>query len=367
LGTSIDNLDKEILSLNHERVQDKEKLTNLANDLRSNLEIISAKVKEHDSLGTSIDDLHKEMLSLNHKRVQEQKEILSSLHTFREIIDINIDHKIAKQISCFLSDIGRDIENKAWLAKLLDARIDTGLSLLSENTIELPTSTMNYFVFEDKFRGSRVNIKERQSVFLPYFSGCKKVLDIGCGRGEFLELLKENGIKGVGIDIDPTMVDYCKTRGFDVKHVDALSHLSKIPDESLDGIYISQLMEHLDHNYLIQMLFLCAKKLKYGFYIIAETVNPLSFFSFVNFYIDLSHIKPLHPETLRYIFSEVGFREIEVQFSSPVPEQSSLQLLPISSSISDSERETIEIYNNNIRLLNNRLFGPQDYSMIGKK
>ncbi|MCK4732419.1 MAG: class I SAM-dependent methyltransferase [Methanophagales archaeon] len=226
---------------------------------------------------------------------------------------------------------------------------------------------MNFFVFEEKFRGAREDIKERQLKFLEYSQGCKNVLDIGCGRGEFLEISKENGINAKGIDINEDMVGYCQSKGLNVEKADAIEYLEKIEDKSLDSIFLDQVVEHLEAKYLIKLLELCYKKLKFGYYIVIETVNPLSLTSFANFYLDLSHKKPIHPETLKFLFESVGFREIEVKFFSPIPDEYKLKKVGIGENIGEKGREIIEAYNYNIEKLNGILYGYQDYAVIGKK
>jgi O-antigen chain-terminating methyltransferase len=192
-------------------------------------------------------------------------------------------------------------------------------------------------------------------------------LDIGCGRGEFLELMKENGVNAHGIDINDEMIEYCKSKGFSVEKVDAITYLNKIEDKRLDGIFIDQVVEHLEPEYLIQMLKLCNKKLKLGYYIFIETVNPLSFTSFVNFYIDMTHKRPIHPETLKFLVSMAGFREINVGFSSPVCDEVRLKKIDIAPNASEKEVQALNIYNCNVDRLNDILFGAQDYSITGKK
>lgn len=271
-------------------------------------------------------------------------------------------------ISSLIAAMDMDIEKKAWLAQILDKRNLQGISQ-AEKLLKPPhlDSGVNYFVFEDKFRGAREDIAQRQTAFLRYFQGCKNVMDIGCGRGEFLETMREHGIVARGVDLDETMVDYCRAKGLEVQLEDAFEYMEKLDDGSLDGIFIDQVVEHLEPSYLIRLLNLCFKKMKYGFYLIAETVNPLSFSSFANFYIDLTHIKPVHPETLRFLFESTGFREVNAVFSSPVPDPMRLQKLVASETATDTERYQVEVYNRNIELLNTTLYGAQDYAMIGKK
>lgn len=286
-----------------------------------------------------------------------------------EIMNLKSDiyEEISREINSVISSMNLDIENKAWLNRILTEKLNKACIDEKVEATESEGPSINYFVFEEKFRGSREDIKQRQSQFLGYFLGCSNVLDIGCGRGEFLELLNSEGIGVKGIDIDDDMVGYCKSKGFDIEKADAVSYLEQLPDKSLDGIFIDQVVEHLEPAYLVRLLKLCYQKLKYGYYLFAETVNPLSFFSLANFYIDLTHIKPVHPETLKFLFESSGFREIKTEFISPVTDEVRLKKIKSSDNMNDREKAAVEVYNYNIDLLNYRLFGPQDYAVIGKK
>src|SRR5690606_7038043 len=137
-------------------------------------------------------------------------------------------------------------ENRAWLAGILEEKIAKSKEKRSDEMLSSQVTGLNYFIFEDRFRGSRNDTKAKQLKFVKYFEGCKNVLDIGCGRGEFLELLKDNGISGHGIDIDEDMVRYCRSRDLNVEKLDAVSYLNQLEDKSLDGIFIDQVVEHLD-------------------------------------------------------------------------------------------------------------------------
>ncbi|AFC99377.1 Methionine biosynthesis protein MetW [Methanocella conradii HZ254] len=307
----------------------------------------------NEKMMTSIEALKFETESLIEDRIGKLKVEVSN--------DANI------KVKEVLSDINKDIENKAWLAGLLERRINDRLEVSSTAGKGESIKDINYFVFEERFRGSSNDIKQKQAIFLPYYKGCKNVLDIGCGRGEFLEMMRENGIVARGIDIDDDMIDYCQSKGLDVEKIDAIAYLERIEDKSLDGIFIDQVIEHLEPEYLIRMLKLCFDKLKFGYYLCAETVNPLSLTSFANFYIDMTHKRPVHPETLRFLFSMAGFRELEVKFTAPVEDRFRLKKIDIGSGLNENEQKAFTIYNQNIDRLNDMLFGYQDYSVIGKK
>ena len=295
-----------------------------------------------------------------------QKQILFNEST------LNILNNVANNIS-FLGNKIKQIEsntvnilnNVADDISFLDNKIEqieSNIDLSEDKNLKI-----NYFIFEEKFRGSRDEIKQRQFKYLDYFKDCKNVIDIGCGRGEFLELLKENSINAQGLDIDVNMIEFCQSKELRVNMMDAISFLEQVENNSLDGIFINQVVQHLEPGYLIKMLNLCYQKLMSDYFIIIETVNPLSFVSFVNFYIDLSHTRPLHPETMRFLLEIAGFREIELKFYSPIKDEFRLQKIQLHQEIEEREKLLIETFNNNIDILNNLLYGPQDYTFFGKK
>ena len=292
-------------------------------------------------------------------------------------ISDQVNDRIAQSQSKVYSDIGeqvrsvilamnKDIENRAWLAGILEEKIAKSKEKRSDEMLSSQVKGLNYFIFEDRFRGSRNDTKAKQLKFVKYFEGCKNVLDIGCGRGEFLELLKDNGISGHGIDIDEDMVRYCRSRDLNVEKLDAVSYLNQLEDKSLDGIFIDQVVEHLDPDYLIKMIDLCYKKMLFGAYIIMETVNPLSLLSLANFYMDMSHKRPVHPETLKFLMSAAGFRETVAQFYEPAVEDGRLRYID-ADELAEKERSLADIINRNTDMLNNMIFGPRDYAAIGKK
>ena len=269
-----------------------------------------------------------------------------------------VQEDIEDRVRAVVAAMNEEIGARASLLKVLEKKA-------SETPID--TAECSYFVFEERFRGSREEIMKRQSVFLRHFTGCKNVLDIGCGRGEFLELLRTEGIGSYGIDVDEDMVNYCRSRGLCVERIDAISYLQEIEDKGLDGVFLDQVVEHLENEYLMKVLRLSYQKMIYGSYIVAETVNPLSFTSFANFYIDMSHKKPLHPQTLSYLFESAGFREVRIEFHSPLPDYARLEAIPPIEYMDGNIKNISNIYNSNIDKLNKILYGPQDYVVIGKK
>ena len=221
-----------------------------------------------------------------------------------------------------------------------------------------------YVGFEDRFRGSTDDITERVSEYLPYFQGTSDVLDIGCGRGEFLALLREQGVRAKGIDINGSMVDVCRQQGIDATEADALSYLRAQPDGSLGGLFAAQVVEHLEPRYLTGLLDLAFDKLRPGAPIILETINPACWFAFFESYIrDITHVRPIHPDTLNYLLVASGFQHVDVRYRAPYPEHDKLQRIAPQASLGDS----VDTLNANVERLNGLLFTWLDYAAIGRR
>ena len=169
------------------------------------------------------------------------------------------------------------------------------------------------------FAARATTIRARFESYLPSFAGAADVLDIGCGRGEFLELLAGAGVKARGIDVNHEMAELCRSRGLDVTEADAVGYLSTLPDASLGGIFAAQVVEHLQPGYLLQFLELAFHKVRPGGRIVLETLNPACWVAFFDSYIrDITHVWPLHPETLKYLVLASGFTRADLEFRSPV-------------------------------------------------
>jgi len=225
-----------------------------------------------------------------------------------------------------------------------------------------------YLAFEDLYRGTREEIKGRQSVYLPHFrlsvSDKAPLLDLGCGRGEFLDLCREAGLPARGVDVNPAMVAFCRELGLDVTEADGLTHLRTLPPAGLGGILLSQVIEHLSLDQLTELVALCADKLAPGGVLIAETVNPQSLSTFAGaFYVDLTHNKPVHPEAARFLWRWAGLGEIRILYLSPVAPEHQLESLPGGRGAPD----VIGAFNRNVDRLNQLIYGPLDYAVVGRK
>lgn len=212
-----------------------------------------------------------------------------------------------------------------------------------------------YDLFEDRFRGTVDDIRERQSIYLEYFKGRENVLDCGCGRGEFLSLLRSQGIPAKGIDMSAEMVSRCQRLGLDVEQADLFTYLERLPDGALDGVFCCQVIEHLTSGQLIRFVKLLRKKVRIGAPLVMETINPRMLPAVSNwFYMDLSHIRPVHPATLSFLLEINGF-----------PYQNQLSLhRDTQNEIPELMIEGAELFNQRITKTNELLFGAQDYAIV---
>ena len=229
-----------------------------------------------------------------------------------------------------------------------------------------PTSTLDdykYVGFEDQFRGSRDVIRARLASYVPYFAGASDVLDVGCGRGEFLELLRAGGVTARGLDINHEMVEVCRAAGLAADEGDVVSYLSALPDASLGGLFAAQVVEHLEPAYLLRFLELAHHKLRPGAPIVLETLNPACWVAFFESFIrDITHVWPLHPETLKYLVTASGFPTTRIEYRSPVPPQDKLQHVAATGMLPE---DAVELLNANVDKLNARIFTFLDYAIVG--
>ena len=221
-----------------------------------------------------------------------------------------------------------------------------------------------YVGFEDHFRGSPDEIADRLAAYVPLFEGARDVLDVGCGRGEFLELLREKGITARGIDLNEEMAEQTRARGLEATASDALSYLRAQPDASLGGLFAAQVVEHLEPAYLLEFLETAYHKLRPGSKIVLETINAACWYAFFSSYIrDLTHVRPIHPETLRYLIIASGFQRVDIRYTAPYPEEAKLQ--PVTLTDGDVERSVT--INENMKKLNDLMFTHLDYAVIGER
>ena len=182
-----------------------------------------------------------------------------------------------------------------------------------------PSPPPFYRAFEDKYRGSRELIKERLRVYLPFVTPLAQLhphlpaLDLGCGRGEWLELMADNHITAHGVDLDEGMLAACRERGLSVLNTDALAHLQTQSGHSLLAITGFHIAEHLPFD-LLQALFTQARRVLIpGGLLILETPNPENLLvGASHFYMDPTHQRPLPSQLLSFLAEHHGLGPVKV-------------------------------------------------------
>lgn len=208
---------------------------------------------------------------------------------------------------------------------------------------------IDWMKFSERFRGSEEDIRARQQMYVARFRNHSPLLDIGCGRGEILQIFRDAGIPATGIDSNDDCIALCRSNGLDAEKADLFTYLSALPDASLGGIVCCQVVEHLPRPRVPEMIRLAHAKLRDGGLLAIETPNPecLAIFA-THFYLDPTHEHPIPPALANFYLEEAGFGRIEIERLSPARESMpSLAGLP-----DDFRRE---------------FFGYLDYAVFGIK
>jgi len=191
-------------------------------------------------------------------------------------------------------------------------------------------SNIDWLKFAEKFRGSEASVKERQQMYAARFRGAANVLDIGCGRGELLEVFHEADIQAHGIDLNDDSIAICRNKGLAAEKADLFAYLASLPDSSLGGVVCCQVVEHLPAERLPEFIRLAQSKLRAGARLAIKTPNPecLAIFA-THFYLDPTHRHPIPPALLSFYLEEAGFGRIEVERLYPaIDSMPSLAELP---------------------------------------
>jgi SAM-dependent methyltransferase len=233
--------------------------------------------------------------------------------------------------------------------------------------------SLTYVGFEDRFRGSQDAIRGRLDDYLPIFAAASDVVDVGCGRGEFLGLLREHGVSARGVDTNDAMVQLCRARGLDVERDDAVHFLERQADGSLGGLVAVQVVEHFEPAYLLRFLETAHHKLRAGAPIVLETINAACWMAFFECYIrDVTHRQPLHPDTLRYLVQTSGFTNVDVHYRQPVREADRLERVASADAAAVAPHGSevaglVAAVNAHADKLNTRLFSSMDYAVVARR
>ena len=319
-------------------------------DLRTGLETdrdalsrdLGAGLKRVDALEKDRDARFEALAREREKTGEETREILRKVEGAGEGL---------RMLRLDWSSLRSNLQNVAAGAAPPDARGSEEKGALRADD---PLRAGLYVNFEEHFRGSEDEIRRRQKTDAALFRGAPgPVADLGCGRGEFLEALAAEGVKGIGCDANPVMAARAKEKKLAVDAADLFAWLTARPDGSLGGITAFQVVEHLAPSSLFDLVELSARKLAAGGRVLFETVNPESVYAMRWFWMDLTHVRPVPAPSLAQLLTASGFRDVSVDFRSPVPESEGLS----AEAAKDPRLAPIA------RLL----FAPQDYAVTGVK
>lgn len=207
--------------------------------------------------------------------------------------------------------------------------------------------------FAERFSGDPAVIRAQAEPFVPLFRGRRRVLDLGSGRGTFLGLMRDEGIGAYGIDLDRELVEDCARQGFEAQCVDAEEHLRSLPDQSLDGVFSAHVAEHLEPGTLIEIVRQCRRVMRPGAPIVMATPNPRTLSVGAHtFWLDPSHRRPIPPDLFQFYLESEGFQDVHVTTYAETERR-------LSEDVPDAIRD-------NVRLLNETLFGDRDYAVVGR-
>jgi 2-polyprenyl-3-methyl-5-hydroxy-6-metoxy-1,4-benzoquinol methylase len=341
----------------------------------------------------SMGDTHKEVQDihshwLDWRREWEHQLVLNETRLLRSVAELNaaFQHRAGQMETSFRDRVKEqhaefdfalerssvDIQKRLWadlerVRSEYDRLIHTELRLIRQRSAAPAPSSpapapsspaaapvpaelaFDYARFAERFRGSEEYVQAGQRFYLPFFAGRRDVLDIGCGRGEFLELMREAGVPARGIDLSQESVDLCRRKGLQAETADLFAYLTDLPEASLDGIFSAQVVEHLPAERLPEMVRLAASRLGRGGVLAIETPNPECLAIFAShFYLDPTHTRPVPHALLAFYMEEFGMGLIEVHRRSPAVES-----MPALASLPEDFRAAF--------------FGGLDYAIVGKK
>ena len=241
--------------------------------------------------------------------------------------------------------------------RVLSKEFATLLDRLGADTVS--GVEVDYVEFERRFRGDATDVAASQRRYLSLFPPAKitdRIVDIGCGRGEMLAMLAEEGHNVVGVDLDAGMVEACLDQGLEAVLDDGIHFLAQTPPGSLKGVFCAQVVEHLLTPELEELVRLAFAALRPDGVLVMESINPRSFYALGNhFYADTSHVRPVHPETLRFLCEQLGYREVHLEERAPHPTLELRDDLP-DDAVGGAVRQLLE-----------SVFGYQDYVVVAIK
>ncbi len=340
-----------------------------ASDLRKEIAAVAttkSDIQETQALGQKL--LALELSKAESRRLDALREEIKDLSTVKA--DANLSAETHQALRGDLEQIRRELldhkrhilDQQRRLILLLEEARRRLPHPLNENQVAIFAEERDrvldamYVSFEDEFRGTREDIKERLRRYLPMIADAAvgsvdfPILDIGSGRGEWLELLTENGYRAKGVDLNGIMVSLCRELGLEVTEKELLEHLRNLPPASLGAITGFHIIEHLPFGKVISFLDESLRTLRPGGMIILETPNPENVLvGSCRFYLDPTHVRPVPSSTLRFLAEARGFNRIRIIDQNPADVRGEAVVADVAEP------------------LRKWFWGPQDYALVGYK
>jgi O-antigen chain-terminating methyltransferase len=246
--------------------------------------------------------------------------------------------------------------------------VQSAEALPAVETVARAHEEHGYLELERRYRGTEEEILDRISVYLPWLKTIPgPVLDLGCGRGESLALLRDQGIPARGVDSSARMVTLCRERGLDAMEGDLFGTLAGVEEASLGAVVSFHVIEHLPVGSLDRLVRLAYRALAPGGVLILETPSPLSMVVAArNFWLDPTHIRPVHPESLKLMYELAGFEPVERLDLRPFPAAERLPEIDLAK-LPEEQRPLADKVNRLRDRIDELLFGYQDFGMVGRR
>ena len=335
---------------------------------------VAAQQQAQETIGRLLDAVAREFAAL----VRFESQLLHYLRTITLYVDTkdrsaggaDLRERLVLAEQRWLG-LKREVETLSGRRREVEPPADGTFSSSTRQAFSGNLDSATYLGFEDRFRGSQEEIRSRLTDYVSLFSSASDVVDIGCGRGEFLELLRTHGVTARGVDANDAMVHECRARGLDVTHGDALGFLEQQQDGCLGGLVAIQVVEHFEPAYLLRVLEASHHKMRVGAPLVLETINPACWMAFFDCYLrDVTHRQALHPDTLRYLVQSSGFSNVDVRYRSPILEQDRLERVANPALPDGGDPRLFELasaINAHADKLNARLFSSMDYAIVARR
>jgi len=324
-------------------------------------------VDEFDLVQDKIDLGQRQALARYHEGIGLLRSAIAELDG--RVIDLEDSTRAAGHVRGAGDDAWRRALDDVWLRMsqldlyLTEARRSFPAPVPVERLAEIPSGFEALQpAFEEAFRGPYDVVQDRVAAYLDELVSCGgPVLDLGCGRGELLDLLTSRGVVAYGVDTSAEHVRRCRERGLDVRAEDARSHLASLPERSLGAVTAIQLVEHLGIGQLVEIVELAARALRPGGLLVLETQNPENVVvGASDFYLDPTHERPLPPALLGFLVAARGFGEVEVRRFARA-EQAALLERP------KPEEPWSQVVTPLVDVVNDHLRAPADYAVVGRR